>query len=359
MEAQRDKKVDFVLNSAYFVLLAAFLYVFMRYLFSLISPFLLAFAIAYLLERPAKLLARSSKAPMKVVTLLLVLVFYSLIGLVLFLLGAKLVSMAVAGVAQLPSLYSNQLAPFLTAAFEGLEQLLARLDPDLVDFLGEGFNQFVSSLGDIVSDVSKALIGYASNFASFLPSFTIKILLMVISTFFFAGDTEKISAVAMRQLSPRGRDVVVEVRNYLLTTLLVVIRSYAIIMTVTFVELAIGLSIIRVPNAVLIALLIALFDVLPVLGTGGIMIPWIIVVFFQANYPLGIGLLVVYLVVTVVRNILEPKIVGGQLGLHPAITLMSMFVGASLFGLLGLFGLPITLSLLRYLNETGTVRLYS
>ncbi|HSL94056.1 MAG TPA: sporulation integral membrane protein YtvI [Bacillota bacterium] len=359
MEVQRERKLDFVINAAYFVLIAALAYVFVRYLLSLISPFLLAFVIAYLLERPAKLLSQRLKLPMKAVTLLLVLVFYSVIGLVLFLLGAKLVSVVTVGVAQLPSLYSDQLAPFLTAAFESVERLLARLDADLVAFLRDGFAQFVSSLGDIISDVSKTMVGHVSNFAVFLPSFMIKVLLMVISTFFFAGDTEKLSAALMRQFSPRAREVVCQIRQYLFSTLLVVVKAYLIIMTVTFTELAIGLSIVRIPNAVLIALLIAIFDILPVLGTGGIMIPWIIVTFFQGNYPTAIGLLVVYVIITIVRNILEPKIVGGQLGLHPAVAVMSMFVGASLFGIVGLFGVPITLSLLVYLNDTGTIRLYS
>ena len=69
-------------------------------------------------------------------------------------------------------------------------------------------------------------------------------------------------------------------------------------------------------------------------------------------------MLVLYLIITVIRNIIEPKIVGKQIGLHPVLTLMSMYVGTNLFGVVGLFGLPILLSLLRYLNEKGTISLY-
>lgn len=111
-----------------------------------------------------------------------------------------------------------------------------------------------------------------------------------------------------------------------------------------------------IENALLIALIIALFDILPVLGTGGVMIPWMVIAFIQGNLQLGFGLLAVYGVVTVVRNIVEPKIVGGQLGLHPVVTLASMFVGASLLGAVGLFGFPIALSLLNYLNEEGELK---
>ncbi len=359
METQRDQKLTFLLNSACILLIAGMVYVFVRYLFSPISPFLMAFVIAYVVERPAKFLSRRFKVPMKAVTIALVLLFYGVIGLALFLLGATLISAITTGVAQLPSLYAENLVPFLTAAFESLEQLVARLDPDLVVIINDAFGQFVSSLGDIVSQVSMALVAQASSVATILPGFLIRVLLTVISTFFFAGDTEKLSATLLRQLSPRGREVVGRIRQYLFSTLLVVVRSYLIIMTVTFTELAIGLSVIGIRNALLVALIIALFDILPVLGTGGIMIPWILVVLFQGNYPTAIGLSVVYIIITIVRNVLEPKIVGGQLGLHPAVTLLSMFVGVSLFGIAGLFVLPITLSLIKYLNESGTIRLYS
>ena len=115
---------------------------------------------------------------------------------------------------------------------------------------------------------------------------------------------------------------------------------------------------IGVNRSLLIAFLISVFDVLPVLGTGGIMIPWTILTALQGNYPLSAGLLTVYLIITVIRNIIEPKIVGSQIGLHPVVTLSSMFVGAQLFGVLGLFGFPIGLSLLRHLNDNGTLRVY-
>ena len=88
------------------------------------------------------------------------------------------------------------------------------------------------------------------------------------------------------------------------------------------------------------------------------MIPWTVITALMGSHGLALGLLAVYLVITVVRNIIEPKIVGSQIGLHPVVTLVSMFVGAQLLGVLGLFGFPIGLSLLRYLNETGSIRLF-
>lgn len=136
------------------------------------------------------------------------------------------------------------------------------------------------------------------------------------------------------------------------------IRAYALIMFITFVELFIGFNIIGIDKPLTAAVFIAIFDILPVLGTGGIMIPWALISLLQGHVPLAISLFVLYLVVTVIRNIIEPKIVGSQIGLHPVITLLSLFIGAQLFGIIGLFGFPITLSLLKHLNETEVVKLF-
>lgn len=125
-----------------------------------------------------------------------------------------------------------------------------------------------------------------------------------------------------------------------------VIRSYALIMLLTFTELSILFSLFGIGNSVLKAAIIALLDILPILGTGAVMIPWAIISFVLGSTTLGLKLLAIYIIVTVVRNYVEPKIVGAQLGLHPIITLVSMFIDLRLFGFWGLFGLPVGISFL-------------
>lgn len=170
-------------------------------------------------------------------------------------------------------------------------------------------------------------------------------------------DYKKIITFLLHQLKDKHQKLMIEIKNYVVNTLFKCILSYALIMGITFLELSIGLSIIGIEKAILTAFIISIFDILPVLGTGGIMIPWTIIAAFQRNYLLALGLLIMYIVITVVRNILEPKIVGSQVGLHPLVTLISLFVGVQLFGVLGLFGLPITLSLLKNLNDKGTIHI--
>lgn len=210
----------------------------------------------------------------------------------------------------------------------------------------------------MVSSLSMSAMGTISGVASSLTGLFIKLLLMIISTFFIAADYELLTGFFLKQLDGKSKQIFLQVKKYVVGTLFVCIRSYALIMTITFIELSVGLSIIGVKNSILIAFLISVFDILPVLGTGGIMIPWTIIAALTGDYSLSIGLLIVYLIITVIRNIIEPKIVGSQIGLHPVVTLASMFVGVQLLGVVGLFGFPISLSLLRHLNDNGTIHLF-
>jgi len=358
MESQYIKRKNFIVNAVYIILIIIIVYVTLKYALTLVSPFLFAIGIAYILKKPAKYISSVLKLPNKLVSIVLVLVFYSTIGVLIALLGVKLISIFTTVISILPVVYENQLVPFLTTTFDGIEQAIFRLDPALVVMLNAGFDQFVNSLGDNITKISITLVGAISNIASSLPAFLIKILLMFISTFFFASDYDILSKFIMKQFPQRASEIILRIKQYIIETLFVVIRSYVLIMTITFVELSIGLSVIGIPNAIIIALLISLVDILPVLGTGGIMIPWTIITLLQGNFPVAIGLLVVYIIITVIRNILEPKIVGGQLGLHPVVVLMSMFIGVNIFGVIGLFGFPIALSLLSHLNATGTIKLF-
>lgn len=111
--------------------------------------------------------------------------------------------------------------------------------------------------------------------------------------------------------------------------------------------------ILRIPYAVFVALAIAVFDILPVLGTGGILLPWAVVLIIIGNVPLAIGIFVLYVVVTAIRNTIEPKIVGRQIGLHPLATLIAMFIGLKFFGIIGVFVFPVTLAILANMEKNG------
>ena len=324
----------------------------------MLSPFVTAFLIAYGLKGPVIFLSRKMNLNRKTAAILSVLLFYCTIGLLITLLSVRAFSSFSLLIGNLPGIYAYYAEPVLKGLFDTVEQSALHIDASLLSAFDEIEGQFVQSLGQMVSNLSMDAMGWISGFASSLPGLFIKLLLMIISTFFIAADYDQLTGFCLRQFDQKTTNIILQVKEYVVGTLFVCIRSYALIMSITFVELALGLTVIGVERSVLIAFLISVFDILPVLGTGGIMIPWTILTALKGNYSLSAGLLAVYLIITVIRNIIEPKIVGSQIGLHPVVTLSSMFVGAQLFGVLGLFGFPIGLSLLRHLNDNGTLRVY-
>ena len=126
----------------------------------------------------------------------------------------------------------------------------------------------------------------------------------------------------------------------------------------TFGEIFAGLSIIGVKYSALLAALIAIFDILPVVGSGLVLVPWAIISLIIGNIGLGVGLFILWAIVCVVRQIIEPKIVGSNVGMHPFLTLFAMLAGNFIYGGIGILLLPITLALCQSLNSSGVVKLY-
>ena len=353
-----EKRLRFIINVAYFAILAAAAFLLLRYGLPALMPFVLAFLLAYCLKRPIRFLAGKLRLGRRAAALLTVLLFYGTIGLFLAFLSVRAISAASQFIVNLPGLYAEYAEPVLTSFFESAEEFFLYQDPELLNQLNAVWEQFLNSLGQQVTGLSVEVMGVLSGMASSLPAFFIRLVLMIIASFFIAMDYDALTGFCMDQMSGRTKKIFLQIKEYVVGTLFVCIRSYALIMSITFLELAVGLTLIGVEYSVAIALFIAVFDILPVLGTGGIMIPWVILEAFRGDLALAVRLLIVYVAITVIRNILEPKIVGSQIGLHPVVTLASMFLGAQLFGVIGLFGFPIGLSLLRHLNDTGTVQLF-
>lgn len=358
MDSIYVKRKRFIINTLYISIMLAVVYGFLKYALGAISPFVFAFAFALMLKSPSRRLSALTGIPYAAVALVAVLLFYGTAAIIVGFAGVKIIALVTALLNALPGLYENQLMPMLMGLFARIENIVYHLEPGTAALVDESFRELATSVGNLITGFSLTVVGLLSNLATSLPGIFIRTLLMVITTFFATMDYEKISVFVARQLSSRQREVAFQIKDYLKGTLFVVVRSYLMIMSITFIELSIGLTLIGIEKAMVVALIIAIFDVLPVLGTGGIMIPWAIITAINGDTSTAAGLAVVYVFITIIRNILEPKIVGGQLGLHPIVTLMSMFIGASLFGAIGLFGFPITLSLLRYLNEHGVISLY-
>jgi sporulation integral membrane protein YtvI len=173
-----------------------------------------------------------------------------------------------------------------------------------------------------------------------MPSVILFTVVFLISAFYFASDGQRIWGALFSLLPSSWQRKLPALKQKFSTTVSGYIKAYLLIMLMTFLEAFVGLSILRVNYAFIIAIIIAIVDVLHILGTGTVLIPWALFAFFSSDIRLGVGLLVLYGVTLIVRQLVEPKIVGSTLGIHPLLTLASVYIGLELIGFVGIFAGP-------------------
>ena len=356
MDIKRKQK--FLIEAAYITVILALIYVTFKYFIPLIFPFVLGFIIAFIFKPVIRTLTKKLKLPNNIAALIVIGLFYLILLMITIFSGIEIFLYLEDFFREIPQLYNNVLVPWLSNALMNLENLASQIDPVLVEQIRIYSQQILESLGNLITSISVESVTYITNFATKVPLFLVGFLLTVISSFFIAMDYQMIINFLLDQISPSKRSLLIDAQLFLVSTLHKYAKSYLMIMSITFVELTIGFSILGIESAIVVAFLIAIFDILPVAGTGGVMIPWTIFTFLEGNTRLGFGLLIVYLVVTVIRNIIEPKIIGDQVGLHPLLTLFAMYIGLQLFGVAGLFGFPITLAILNGMHRNKKIVLY-
>ncbi|SFF67449.1 sporulation integral membrane protein YtvI [Clostridium cadaveris] len=353
-----DNKRNFIINVLYFITVSALIFVAIKYGLIWFMPFVIGFAVASILKPLISFLSKKLHISRKPLSAIVVLLFYAIVVGLLILLGTRLFISMKELFLKLPDMYSSSIEPAVYNMFSNIESILGRLDPALVKDIEAITISFSNSLGSVISSVSSTVISSIYSIFSSIPSFFITVILSIISSFFFTIDYTRITTFIVRQFSPKVRDIIFDVKHYIVGTLFKFIKAYSILMALTFLELSLGFFILRIENGVTIAAIIALLDILPILGTGGILIPWVIIELIRGNVYLALGLATLYMLITVVRNILEPKIVGAQVGMHPIVMLICMFVGVKVFGFIGLFILPAIAIIIKNLNDSGKIHLF-
>ena len=341
MELERMRA--FLIKFCFYALLAVLCYCLLKFVVPFFSPFVAAFLIAFILKTPTDRLSKAIKAPRTPVAVVLLILFYAVAITAAVLIGAKIVIASGELIQQMPGFYTKTIEPAIYRIQDWLGGFFSRLDPKTMALLETAGENLAKSLGSAVTSLSSSLMASMTAAASGIPALFVKMLLMIVASFFFAVDYYKVASFLARLLPPGGREMLFRVKQGGVDALFKFGRAYALLLGLTFVELSIGFSLLGIKNALLIAFFTAIVDILPILGTGTILIPWGIYQIVIGRLGMGLGLLILYAIITVVRQSLEPRVVGRQIGLYPLATLLAMFAGAQLFGFWGMFGLPIAL----------------
>lgn len=341
----------FIINVIYFVLLAGIVFVLLRNFLPMFAPFLIGFVLASLLTPLIRLVSRKWKIRRQTAAVAVLILCYGVIFAVIGFFGSRFIGFLQDQAMKLPEYYRNFLEPGLTQLSERILASFPESEGTVESLLGSLENSVQSG----ITQISGAAISLGASWIVGFPGFLIQLIFTVISSFFFTLDLEPVTKFILRQFGPERRNMILEIVLSAKTVIWKILCVYALLMTVTFFELYLGFTILKIPMAPLLALLVAIVDILPVLGTGTVLIPWGLVLLILGNTFLGVGILILYLVITVVRQTLEPKIIGSQVGLHPIVTLLCIYAGAQLIGVVGIFAFPVIATVIKKLNDEGTI----
>jgi sporulation integral membrane protein YtvI len=349
-----NKQRAFIIHFFYFLILILLVYVGIKYVFPLLMPFVIGIIIAMSFRNLIDLIAKKIHVKRVLVSIIILIVFYGLVGFIISLIGVKMVNFINSLFYSLPTLYKETLLP----AFQTVTDNMINKYPSTKSYLDSFMSNIDQSVFEYLTKISSKVVGMATGFASQVPTLLIKLIFTIVSSFFFTIDYYKITRFIIRQFREEHQKIIIKLKDNVIGSLGNFIKAYAAIITITFTELSIGFWIIGIPTPFLFGLLVAIIDIMPIIGTGAVLLPWSVIAFIMGNTKIGMGMLILYIVITVVRQIIEPKIVGQQIGLYPIITLVLMYVGAQLMGVLGLLILPIMATILIKLNKEGSIHLF-
>lgn len=310
-------------------------------------PFIVAFILSSLIEPLVKFIEKKGKIPRKISTVISLLFVIAVLGSILGLIISRLVKEIINVYGQINVIFGS-LQLFFEAMLERFNNFYVSLPQTLIDTIDEYFAEAASNAKAYLAPVIEGL----TSFTLSLPQAFVFFIVTILATYFMSSDKDMINEFFDRQFPDTWMEKTRSILNKLFGALFGWMRAQLILMTVTFTELTIAFIILEVQSALLLALIIAVVDALPVFGVGTVLIPWGIVNLLTGDFKLGISLLLLYIIVLVVRQLIEPKIVSHQIGVHPLLTLLSMYLGLQFLGIIGMIVGPVLMVVLKTLFST-------
>ncbi|WP_102399243.1 sporulation integral membrane protein YtvI [Haloimpatiens massiliensis] len=299
-------------------------------------PFVLGILFAILLQKPVKFLIKKFKIKSWISSLIVTVIFFAII-ITLLSLGITSLTSESIQLGKNIQTYITKNSDEIMGFFNNLETNYQHLDPSIISTIEKNLSSFTSKSLNLTMEFTKKALSLFLIFLTKIPYTIMVILFTLLSTYFFTKDLsaakDKIFNLLPESKLNRLYNIVLESKKMLSNYM----ASYLLIISITFLETLIGFLVFKVKYAVLLSILCGIFDLLPVLGIGAIYIPLAIIYFLSKNYIAAVGILILYGIVSVIRQIIEPKIVSSSLGLHPVAVLAAIFIGLKANGISGMF----------------------
>ena len=331
-------------------------------LLPLLYPILLAWLLAYIMH-PLVLILKGLKLPSWLAVSLSLLFYIGGTTLVMTALITRLVKELII-LLQTFDLHTDQWRELLLSWSQNvsIQNIINQINqfyhdnPDYHATIDSNISRTTETVGHAVTQLITGFFNVILNLISSLPSMGTILIVVVLAAFFISTSWERhndklagwLPAPLLKPVSDIWRDLRRALFGY--------IRAQFILISITALIVIIGLLLLGVKSAFAIGLMIGFVDLLPYLGVGIVMLPWALYSYMTGNLALGIGLTVLYAVILVTRQVLEPKVLASSIGLDPLAMLIGMFAGLQLFGMLGLIIGPVLLVILVAFNRAGVLR---
>ncbi|MEK3798140.1 sporulation integral membrane protein YtvI [Peribacillus sp. FSL H8-0477] len=330
------------------------------YLSTYTYPFIIAIFIAFFMNPLVNFFEKKARMPRGLAVLVSLLLILSIFAGLITLLVVEIVSGAN---------YLGEVVPkHLVTVVDYIEDLIVQQILPLYNQTAALFKNLDNGQQDTILDniqnVGQTIATTAGNFIQsffqnipgiigWIPNTATVLVFSALATFFISKDWYRLSNLSNKLLPEKVYVSTIRIIKDLKRALFGFIKAQFTLVSITTVTVLIGLLFLKVRYSITIALICGLVDIVPYLGTGTIFIPWIIYEFISGNTSLGIGLSVLYAIVIVQRQLIEPKVLSSSIGLDPLATLVALFVGYKMIGILGLIAGPVILVIINTLQRAN------
>ena len=308
-----------------------------KLLLGYLLPFVFGTFLAYAVQRPARFLSAKLHLPTGICAAILVALLFLVCAALIGFIGFKLFYEAAELLAALPKQLNAS-----SVLFERFDAYIGYFAQSLPEGIADTVLQALkNSVGNIVSTITSGVSQLAGSFATALPRYLLSLAVTVVASCYIAKDFERLVRFLRSLIRRETFKNITVIKDIFIQSVLKLVGGYGILAIITFVELTAAFFILKIKYGIVIAAIIAIVDLLPVLGSGTVLLPWAAVCFIGGNMSRGVALCVVYLIITVIRYLIEPRIIAGRMGADPLLTLIALFLGLKFGGLGGMLLFPI------------------
>lgn len=335
------KYAKYLTNLVLWALMLLFIIFAVPRLVGVFLPFILGWIIAIIANPLAKLLERKLKIPRKIGSAIIIILVFAIMASAIAIGVSKLIEESTGFFAQIPSM-SQSVNADINNARTKLENVLDTLPDDAKETAINSIQNIIDEAFISIQKIGQGIISSVTDFARNVPSVLIATLITIMSAYFMIADKREITKSVRSVFSNDMNRKITQFKNGINEILLNYLKAQFIILGFIGAILLIGFLILGVKFALLLAILVGLLDFLPFFGTGTALGPWAILEFLNGDSKTAIGLIIIYFATQIARRVIEPKVLGEKIGMSPLLTMVLMYAGFEIFGVLGLiFAAPI------------------